>query len=71
MKGENKGLRGKIKGTKAYDEKIRLRKKINGADSVKGKIKCIREKIDCEGENEGLPAEIKGTKAKADKKVKG
>ena len=67
----NEGLRGKIKGTKAHDEKIRLRKKINGADSAKGKIKCIREEIDCEGENQGLPEEIKGTKAKAEKKVKG
>ena len=28
VKGEIKGLRGKTIGTKAYDEKIRLRKKI-------------------------------------------
>ena len=48
-----------------------MRKKINGADSAKGNIKCIREKIDCEGESQGLPEEIKGTKAKAEKKVKG
>ena len=71
VKGRNEGLRGKIKGTKAYDEKIRLRKKINGADSAKGKIKCIREKIDCEGENQGLLEEIKGTKAKAEKRLRG
>ena len=67
----NEGLCGKIKGTKAYDEKIRLRKKIKCADSAKGKIKCISEKIDSEGESQGLPEEIKGTKAKAENKVKG
>ena len=32
----NKGLRRKIKGTKAYEENNRLRDKINGADSAKG-----------------------------------
>ena len=67
----NEGLCGKIKGTKAYDEKKkRLRKKIKCADSAKGK-KCISEKIDSEGESQGLLEEIKGTKAKAEKKVKG
>ena len=48
-----------------------LRKKINGADSAKEKIKCIREKIDCEGENQGLLEEITGTKAKAEKRLRG
>ena len=49
---------------------IRLREKINGADSAKGEIKCIREKIECEGENQGLPKEIQGTKAKAEKRLR-
>ena len=51
--------------------KKKLRKKIIGADSAKGEIKCIREKIESEGENQGLPEEIKGTKAKAEKSLRG
>ena len=35
----NKGLRGKIKGTKADEENKRLREKIKGADSAKGENK--------------------------------
>ena len=66
----NEGLCGKIKGTKACDENLRLRKKIDGADSAKGKIKCIREKMESEGENQGLPEEIKGTKADAEKSLR-
>ena len=38
MKRENKGLREKIKGTSAKEEKQNLGWKIQGADSVKGEI---------------------------------
>ena len=42
MKRENKGLRKKIKGTSAKEEKQRLRGEMKGADSVKGEITCMR-----------------------------
>ena len=42
MKRENKGLRKKIKGTSAKEEKQKLGWKIQGADSAMGDITCMR-----------------------------
>ena len=39
MKRENKGLRGKMKGTRAKEENERIRVKIKGAGSANGESK--------------------------------
>ena len=41
MNGRNKGLQRK-RGTRAKEESQRLREKTKGAESAKGKVKCMR-----------------------------
>ena len=48
--GESEGLRREFKGTKGKKESKKLRRKIRGADSAKGRIKK-HEGEKCEGMN--------------------
>ena len=48
MKGENKGLRGEIKSTRAQKEKKSQVGKLKVQIVLRGKIKCMMEEITCE-----------------------
>ena len=42
MKGRNKGLREKLKGTRAKEESKRLREEIKVQIVLRGEIECMR-----------------------------